>query len=117
MMDETWKFDAIYGIHNHTLTDKLADRPIVCLLVSEERKLVSDMKLNMVVKLEFRSPSIDNEGKIQFTMLKLKTNGDLKVMWSTFYRYSIKGSIEMDATIQRSDKDIIKMLQRPEPSL
>ncbi|CAK8574089.1 unnamed protein product [Lathyrus sativus] len=67
------------------------------------------------VKLEYCSLSFNNEGKIQFTMLKLKTNEDLKVMWSTFFYYSTKGSIEVDATIARSTEDILKMLQCPEP--
>lgn len=48
-------------------------------------------------------------------MLELKTNDDLKAMWSTFYRYSIKGLIEVDATIQRSAEDVIRMLQHLEP--
>lgn len=42
------------------------------------------------------------------------TGVDLNVMWSTFYRYSIKGLFEVDAMIQRSDDDVIKMLQCPE---
>lgn len=66
------------------------------------------------IKLEYHSPSIDNVGKILFTMLDLKTGDDLKIMWSIFYRYSIKDLIEVDATIQRSAEDIIRMLQRPE---
>ncbi|CAL5185986.1 unnamed protein product [Lathyrus oleraceus] len=72
------------------------------------------LKNRRVVELEYRSPAIDNEGNIQFTMLELKTDDDLKVMWSAFYRYSTKGLIEVDVTIQRSVEDIIRMLQRPE---
>ncbi|XP_050889208.1 uncharacterized protein LOC127094411 [Lathyrus oleraceus] len=49
MADETWKLNVIFGIHNHALTDKLVSHPIVCRLVPEERELVSDMTLNMVV--------------------------------------------------------------------
>lgn len=30
MTNETWKFNVIPGIHNHVLTDKLVDHPIVC---------------------------------------------------------------------------------------
>lgn len=48
-------------------------------------------------------------------MLELKTNDDLKVMRSTFYCYSTKSPIEMDAAIERSAGDIIRMLQRPKP--
>lgn len=46
--DETWKFNDISSIHNHSLINKLVGHPIVCRLVSEERKLVSDMTLNIV---------------------------------------------------------------------
>lgn len=38
-------------------------------------------------------------------MLELKTNDDLKVTQVTFYHYSTKGLIEVNATIQRLDKD------------
>lgn len=48
-------------------------------------------------------------------MLKLKTDDNLKVIWSIFYRYLIKGPIEVDATIARSTEDILKMLQHSEP--
>lgn len=49
MTGGTWKFNVISGLHNHALTDKLDNHLIVCLLVLEERELVSDMTLNMVV--------------------------------------------------------------------
>lgn len=39
-----------------------------------------------------------------------KENDGLKVMWNTFYHYKINDLIEMDATIARSDKYIIRML-------
>ncbi|XP_058725795.1 uncharacterized protein LOC131597098 [Vicia villosa] len=66
-----------------------------------------------LVKLEYRSPSLDTEGNVQFTQFALMTDVDLKVMWSTFRQYSTKCPIEVDAKFQRSRKDIIKMLQRP----
>src|SRR4051812_24917148 len=52
-----------------------------------------------VVKLEYRSPSLNTEEKIKFTQFALKTNDNLKVMWSTFLRYSSKGPIEVDAKL------------------
>ncbi|XP_058772016.1 uncharacterized protein LOC131645829 [Vicia villosa] len=64
-----------------------------------------------VVKLEYRSPSSDPEGKVQFTQFVLKTIDDLKVMWRAFRQYSTKDPIEVDAKIQRSGEDVIKMLQ------
>lgn len=52
-----------------------------------------------VVKLEYCLSLIDNERKTQFNNFELKTDEDLRVMWSTFYRYKIKCSIELVAKI------------------
>lgn len=41
-----------------------------------------------IVKLEYLSPLIDDEGKIWFTKLKRNTDKKLRVIWSTFYCYS-----------------------------
>lgn len=57
-----------------------------------------------VVKIEYNFPSIDNEEKIWFSKVKLKTNED---MWTTYHRYETKGSIEMDVTIVSSIDNII----------
>lgn len=67
-----------------------------------------------VVKLMYRSSSLDSEGKIHFTNFERKTNKDLQVMWITFYIYTSKDLIEVDAEIERSVNDIINMLQRRE---
>ena len=67
-----------------------------------------------VVKLEYRSPSLDTEGKVKFTPFELKNDDNLEVMWSIFQRYSSKGLIEVNAKLQRSREDVIKMLQRPQ---
>ncbi|XP_058726144.1 uncharacterized protein LOC131597443 [Vicia villosa] len=71
MADEIWKFNIIFCIHNHALTDNLAGYPIVCRLALEERELVSDMTLNKVapknilVSLKQRRPlNISNIKKI-----------------------------------------------------
>lgn len=69
-----------------------------------------------VVKIEYHSPSIDNEGKIWFSKFELKMDGDLKLMWSTYHRYETNGLIKVDATITRSVNDIIKILKHPESS-
>ena len=66
-----------------------------------------------VVKLEYRSPSLDTEGKVKFTPFELKNDDDLEVMWETFQQYANKGLIELDAKLQRSAEDVIKMLRRP----
>lgn len=70
-----------------------------------------------VVKLEYRSSSFESEWKIQFTNFELKTNGDLKVMWSTFQCYASKDRIEMNVKIARSVDYIINILQRHQISL
>ncbi|XP_050919309.1 uncharacterized protein LOC127136835 [Lathyrus oleraceus] len=43
MVDETWKFNVIFDIHNHALTDKLVGHPIIYHIVPEEMELFSDM--------------------------------------------------------------------------
>ncbi|XP_058726385.1 uncharacterized protein LOC131597728 [Vicia villosa] len=67
-----------------------------------------------VVKLEYRSPSLDDEGDVQLTPLEVKNDEDLAVLWSTFVRYYSKGLIELNAKLQRSGADVIKMLCRPQ---
>lgn len=57
---------------------------------------------------------IENEGKLQFTLFEPNMYDDLKMMWSIFYCYSIKGVIEVSATIERPVDDIIRRLQCPE---
>ena len=66
-----------------------------------------------VIKLEYQSPSFDNDENVHFTNLELKTDEDLKVTWSIFLCLS-KDPIEMNAKIQRSVEDIITKLQRPD---
>lgn len=48
MVDETWKFNMVFGIHNHALIDKLVGHPIVCRLILKEMRLVLNMTLNIV---------------------------------------------------------------------
>lgn len=67
-----------------------------------------------MIKIEYHSASIDNEGKIKFIKFELKTNAYVNVIWSIFQRYTTKGVIEMDATIVKSTNNILKMLKRPE---
>ncbi|XP_058745467.1 uncharacterized protein LOC131618219 [Vicia villosa] len=44
--NHTRKFNMVFGIHNHSLNDKLVGYPIVCRLIPEENKVVSNMTLN-----------------------------------------------------------------------
>lgn len=54
-----------------------------------------------VPKIEYRSSTIDNEGKMRFDKSELKTNEDVRVMWSMFHRHVIKNPIELDVTYTR----------------
>ena len=66
-----------------------------------------------VVKIEYRSPSIDKDGKLVFINRELKNGADLRAMWNTFDSFEEKVPIELDATLRRSVDDIMMMLQRP----
>ncbi|XP_058776582.1 uncharacterized protein LOC131650896 [Vicia villosa] len=83
-------------------------------LITILNSLLQYPKNRKVVKLEYRLPSLDADIKVQFTQFALKTDDDLKILWSTFRRYSTKGRIEVNAKIQRSGEYVIKMLQRPQ---
>lgn len=41
------------------------------------------------------------------------TNEYLMIMWNTFQHYETKGPIEVDATVAKSNYDIIKILKLP----
>lgn len=55
-----------------------------------------------MTKIEHRSPTIGNEGKIKFNKFELKMDTNVRVMWITFQHYATKGQIEMDVTFARS---------------
>lgn len=46
-----------------------------------------------IVKLEYRSPSINNKGKIEFNNYEFKTNANVRTMRSTFFRFETNVSI------------------------
>lgn len=48
MVNNTWIFNVICGIHNHDMCRKLIGHPIAFRLKDEEKDIVSNMKLNMV---------------------------------------------------------------------
>lgn len=86
------------------------------VLISKLDNLLPNTDNRNVVKIEFRAPSIDIEGKVKYNNFDLKTDEDLKVRWRT-YRYRLtKGPIEFDATIVKFVDDIIKILTCPESS-
>lgn len=54
---------------------------------------------------------------IQFSKFELKKDDKLRVIWSIFYCYETMSLTEVDPTVGRSTKDILKMLKYPEPSV
>src|SRR3954464_1203612 len=82
-------------------------------LITSLNTLLQYPENQKVVKLEYRSPSLNDEGDIEFTPFKIKNDEDLAVLWTTFDRFSSKGPIELDAKLQRSGADVIKMLTHP----
>ncbi|XP_058761212.1 uncharacterized protein LOC131634558 [Vicia villosa] len=83
-------------------------------LIPTLNSLLQYLENQKVVKLEYRSPSFDDEGNVKFTPFEIKNDDDLKIMWTTFQRYSSKGPIELDAKLQKSGEDINKMLWHPQ---
>lgn len=65
------------------------------------------------MKLEYRSSSIDNEGKIEFNKFELKMQADVRAMWNTYFRFETKIPLELEVTLQRSVEDIMKMCKHP----
>ncbi|XP_058776680.1 uncharacterized protein LOC131651008 [Vicia villosa] len=75
------------------------------------QKLVPYDDNRKVVKIEYRSPSVDKYGKLVFINRELKNDADIQAMWNTFTSFEEKVSIELDVTISRSVDDIIMMFQ------
>ncbi|XP_050882761.1 protein FAR1-RELATED SEQUENCE 5 isoform X2 [Lathyrus oleraceus] len=48
LANNKWRFNVICGLHNHDLYEKLADHPIACCLMPEEKKCVTDIILNLI---------------------------------------------------------------------
>lgn len=65
-----------------------------------------------MVKIKYNSPSIDNQRKIRFSKFELKKSEDLRVIWSAFQCYAIKGPIKMNVKVARSTDDILKTMKR-----
>lgn len=86
---------------------------ITCLinLKSIKDNLLWYLDNQIVVEPCYHLPSINNEGKIQFIKFELKTDEHLVFMWFTFPYYKTKSSINLDATIAKSTKYILKMLK------
>lgn len=66
-----------------------------------------------MIKVVYRSPTIDFEANIRCSKFQLKTEEGVRVILSIFHYYKIKGSIEVDVKLARSTYDILKMLKYP----
>lgn len=66
-----------------------------------------------ILKLEYRSSSIDNERKIEFNKFEFKTQTDVRAMWNTYFCFKTKVLLELEATISKSAENIAKMLEHP----
>src|SRR4051812_49163743 len=82
-------------------------------LITSLNTLLQYPENQKVVKLEYRSPSLNDDGDVEFTPFEVKNDEDLAVLWATFDRFSLKGPIESDAKLERSGADVIKMLTHP----
>jgi hypothetical protein len=66
-----------------------------------------------VTDLAYRRPSVCSDGTIVFTNMKLKNDGDVRIMLSIFAQYMTKGSDELNAKFVRSVEAICSNLIRP----
>lgn len=48
LTNKNWRFNIIYGLHNHDFCEKLVSHPSMCRLMPEEKEYVADMTLNSV---------------------------------------------------------------------
>lgn len=67
-------------------------------------------------KIEFREDWINNDGRVKYNFIELKTDEDLKIMWRSYHHRLTNGPIEFDATIFIFVDTIFKMLKRLESS-
>ena len=61
--------------------------------------------------IDYLRLSIDFDGIIQFTQMKLSNNNDVRIMFSIFGQRNSHGPIELDASLVRSFHDIKKRLK------
>lgn len=66
-MNDTWKFNVVFVIHNHAFKNELVGHPIICSLKSDEKEIIPDMSLiraapkNILADLKQKRPkSVSN---------------------------------------------------------
>lgn len=96
-VDETWKFNVIYGLHNHVLDDKLIGHPIAC-------PKTTDLKLT--------SKSVKTKGvpkKIKLTQSDNSTRQSLSYFEHVDSHFS-------DSLIPEFQKSVLKGVHISKPS-
>ena len=93
-----------FKLNDLTLLDDIKDEIHYLLPYGDKRK---------VVKLEYRSPSVDNEGNVVFNKVELKNQDDVMAMWRTFFGFEEKYPLGFEATVRRTVDEILKMCKRP----
>jgi hypothetical protein len=66
-----------------------------------------------VIGVEYRCPLSDSARSLRFSRMKLTNDDDVRTMFSVFGQHSIRGPIELDASLVRSAEQIKKRLIRP----
>lgn len=66
--------------------------------------------------IKYRRLSVDSNGSVQFTQMKLRNNNDVRTMFSISGQYSSKGSIELDNTFVKYFLDIQESFIRLGPT-
>jgi len=49
--------------------------------------------------VKYRRPSADLAGRMQLTQMKIRSDDDMRMMYSIFGQYSSKDSIKLDASL------------------
>ncbi|XP_058766241.1 uncharacterized protein LOC131639802 [Vicia villosa] len=93
-----------FKLNDYTLLDDIIDEIHYRLPYRDKRK---------VVKLEYRSPSVDNKGDIVYNNFELKNRENVSSMCRTYLEFEEEISLELVATVQRTVKQTLKMCKCP----
>lgn len=91
-------------------TFKLTDFTFLKDIKDEIHLLIPYRDNRKIVKLEYRSSSIDNGGKIEFNKFEIKMQVDVRDM---YFHFEEKIMLELEAIVSISVEDIAKMLKCP----
>ncbi|XP_058732910.1 uncharacterized protein LOC131604491 [Vicia villosa] len=83
-------FGRTLKLNDYTLLDDIIDEVHYPLPYGDKRK---------IVKLKYRSLSVDNEGKVVYNNFELKNREDVLTMWRTYFDFEEKIPLKLVATI------------------